>query len=69
MVQRALLLAEEGEVFAVEGSRLSFKVESLCVHGSTPGAVALVEAIRAAFVEAGVGLASFVPVPVLGARA
>jgi len=68
VVRRALLLAEEGDVFAIDGSRLSFKVESLCVRGSPPGAVAVLEAIRAAFVEAGISLASFVPVSVAGAR-
>ncbi len=59
VAQRALLLAEEGEVIAIDGTRLSLRVESICVHGDTPGSVALVEAIRAAFVDAGVDLAAF----------
>lgn len=70
VVQRALLLAVEGEVVAIDGTRLSLRVESLCVHGDTPGAVALAEAIRAAFLDAGVSLASFVSVQVTtGSRA
>lgn len=70
VAQRALLLAVEGEVVAIDGTRLSLEVESLCVHGDTAGAVALAEAIRAAFFDADVSLASFVPVQITtGSRA
>jgi 5-oxoprolinase (ATP-hydrolysing) subunit A len=70
VVHRALLLAVEGEVVAIDGARLSLGAESLCLHGDTPGAVALAEAIRAAFLDAGVSLASFVSISITtGARA
>jgi UPF0271 protein len=59
VARRALLLAEQGEVIAIDGTRLSLRVESICVHGDTPGSVALAKAIRTAFVDAGVGLAPF----------
>ncbi|GIH13296.1 LamB/YcsF family protein [Rugosimonospora africana] len=36
-------------------------VESLCVHGDTPGAVALARAVRAALTDAGVPLEPFQP--------
>jgi 5-oxoprolinase (ATP-hydrolysing) subunit A len=36
-------------------------VESLCVHGDTPGAVEMARRIRAALDSAGVRLAPFVP--------
>jgi 5-oxoprolinase (ATP-hydrolysing) subunit A len=64
VVERALRLAQEGEMVAIDCTRLGLAAESLCVHGDTPGAVALVEGIRAAFADAGITLAPFVPVPV-----
>jgi UPF0271 protein len=39
--------------------RLASSVDSLCVHGDTPGAVALARAVRTALEEAGVALAPF----------
>jgi UPF0271 protein len=57
-------------VVAIDGTRLSLGAESLCLHGDTPGAVPLAEAILAAFLDAGVNLASFVSVSIAtGARA
>lgn len=63
-VQRALRLAQDGEVTAIDGTRVAVTAESLCVHGDTPGAVSLVQRIRAAFADNGVALAPFVAVPV-----
>ena len=37
-----------GEVVAVDGSVLPVPVASICVHGDTPGAVAIARAVRAA---------------------
>jgi UPF0271 protein len=64
VVERALRLAQQGEMIAIDGTRVGLAAESLCVHGDTTGAVALVEGIRTAFADAGITLAPFVPVPV-----
>jgi UPF0271 protein len=53
VVQRAVRLAQDGEVVAVDGTVLPMKVESLCVHGDTPGAVSLARQVRAALEHAG----------------
>jgi UPF0271 protein len=53
VVQRAVRLAQDGEVAAVDGTVLAMKVESLCVHGDTPGAVSLARQVRAALEHAG----------------
>lgn len=58
--QRAIRLAQYGEVLAIDGTPVAVAAESLCVHGETPGAVPLIEGIRDAFAEAGIPLASFV---------
>jgi UPF0271 protein len=49
----------QGDVVAVDGTRLHQPVESICVHGDTPGAVTLATAVRAALTEAGAAPAPF----------
>lgn len=58
---RAVRLAVDREVTATDGSTIRIPARSLCVHGDTPGAVALAGAVRAALEAAGVPLAPFVP--------
>ena len=57
---RARCLALEGRVTAVDGSWLALSVSSICLHGDTPGAVALARAVRRALASAGVTLRPFV---------
>lgn len=59
VVRRAVGLAERGELVAVDGTVLTCRARSLCVHGDTPGAVAHARAVRAALESAGVRLAPF----------
>jgi 5-oxoprolinase (ATP-hydrolysing) subunit A len=56
---RALRMATEGRVETAGGGDVAVEVRSLCVHGDTPGAVALARAVRAALEEAGVALEAF----------
>jgi 5-oxoprolinase (ATP-hydrolysing) subunit A len=46
-------------VLAVDGSEVGCAVESVCVHGDTPGAVELARAVREALTGAGVPVAPF----------
>jgi UPF0271 protein len=59
VAHRAVRLAVHGSVLAVDGSEVACTVESLCVHGDTPGAVELAHAVRGALTTAGVSLAPF----------
>lgn len=59
VVERVVRMAVEGTVAAVDGTQVALKARSVCVHGDTPGAVALVGAVRAALSEAGVALEPF----------
>lgn len=61
VVERAVRLALVGEAEAIDGTVIASPVESLCVHGDTPGAVEMARRIRAALDSAGVRLAPFVP--------
>lgn len=44
--QRALRMAAEGRIIAVDGSSIDIEAQTLCVHGDTPSAVDLVRTIR-----------------------
>ncbi|MFE9102815.1 LamB/YcsF family protein [Actinomadura geliboluensis] len=59
VVQRAVRMAVDGTVVAVDGSEVSLKARSICVHGDTPGAVSLAQSVRSALSGAGVALESF----------
>lgn len=43
---RALRMATEGKVTAVDGSEIDLVAQTICVHGDTPGAVEMVRTIR-----------------------
>lgn len=61
VVARALLMAVDQRVIALDGTVLPHPVDSICLHGDTPGAVALAVAVRQALEGAGVSLRSFIP--------
>ena len=48
VVERAVRLAREGVIVAVDGTELAVAADSLCLHGDTPEAVANARAVAAA---------------------
>ncbi len=46
VAERALMIAKEGKIRAVDGSEIPLEAQTLCVHGDTPGAVDLAKRIR-----------------------
>ncbi len=58
--QRAVSLALEHGVEAVDGAWTPVTVETLCIHGDSPGAAATAAAVRGALETAGVEVAPFV---------
>jgi UPF0271 protein len=56
---RVVTMVREGAVIAMSGRRLPVGIDSICVHGDTPGAVAMARAVRDALAEAGVALRPF----------
>lgn len=56
---RAVRLAVDGVVTATDGRELAVRADSLCVHGDTSGAPALLRAIREALDIHGVAVAPF----------
>jgi len=59
VAERAVRMATDGVVVAVDGTALLMPVESVCVHGDTPGAAELARAVRAALTAAGVDVRPF----------
>ena len=56
VARRALLMAAEGVVVAVDGTRIPLEAQTICVHGDTPSAVELVRSIRETFKSEGIVL-------------
>jgi 5-oxoprolinase (ATP-hydrolysing) subunit A len=56
---RAAQIATSRVLLAEDGQEVTVPVRSLCVHGDTPGAVALARAVRASLERAGVRVVPF----------
>ena len=54
--RRALQMARDGSVTAVDGTRIALSAQTLCVHGDNPEALALVKTIRETLTGAGIRL-------------
>ncbi|MFY9655020.1 MAG: 5-oxoprolinase subunit PxpA [Methylocystis sp.] len=59
IVARALTMLEEGAIVTRSGARLKTPIDSICVHGDTPGAVSIARALREALEAAGWRVQSF----------
>ena len=55
---RAVAMARDGSVVAVDGRRIRVQADTICIHGDTPGAPALARKIRDSLVSAGIGVAA-----------
>jgi 5-oxoprolinase (ATP-hydrolysing) subunit A len=60
VAERAVSLAVDHRVATVDGGWFPIDASSICVHGDTPGSVALAGRVRDALTKAGVALAPFV---------
>jgi UPF0271 protein len=58
VARRAVRLAREGKVTAADGTEVTVRADTICIHGDTPGAPELVRALRAALTREGVELRS-----------
>ena len=61
IASRAVRMVTDGVVTAIDGSDVPIAAESICVHGDTPGAVAIAAAVRGALEGAGVDVRPFMP--------
>jgi UPF0271 protein len=56
VVERAVRMVTQGRVTATDGSEVALEVDTLCTHGDTPGAQALVRRLRAGLESQGVAV-------------
>ena len=54
VVNRAMLIAAERAVTAIDGTRIQLDADTICIHGDTPGAASMAAWIRAGLQSAGV---------------
>jgi UPF0271 protein len=54
VAKRALKMALEGKVIAIDGTEIRLQADTLCVHGDNPAAVEMVKRIRQELKDAGV---------------
>lgn len=59
IARRVLDMVESGTVTAIDGSTIRVEVQSVCVHGDSPGAVGIATAVRSELLAAGVDVAAF----------
>jgi 5-oxoprolinase (ATP-hydrolysing) subunit A len=59
VAERAVRMAVDRTVVAVDGSVVPCEVRSICLHGDTPGAVDLARAVRSALGDAGLDVVPF----------
>ena len=63
IADRALAMVKSGAIIAQSGERIAVGVDSICVHGDHPDAVAMARAVRRHLEAAGVKLAPFARKP------
>ena len=56
---RAVAVASGRPIEAIDGSLVSLDATTLCVHGDSPGAALIAQAVRRALESVGVTVASF----------
>jgi len=56
---RIAAMVKESAIISVSGRRINVGIDSICVHGDTPGAVVAAQTVRRRLAEAGVALAPF----------
>ncbi|WP_181313054.1 LamB/YcsF family protein [Nocardioides campestrisoli] len=61
IARRCVAMAAGEPIEDVNGDPLTLRADSICVHGDTPGAVAIAQQVRAGLEQAGVRLAPFAP--------
>jgi UPF0271 protein len=60
--ERAVAMVLEGAIITNSGKRLAAGIDSICVHGDSPNAVAMAKAVRMRLEQEGIALAPFAPV-------
>ena len=55
--EQAVGLARDGTVVAIDGTKIEVRADTLCIHGDTPGVVAIAKRIQDRFARDGIRIA------------
>jgi 5-oxoprolinase (ATP-hydrolysing) subunit A len=61
VAQRMLRMVRDGVIEAIDGTMTKIEAQSICVHGDSPGAVAIAQRLRALLEESGHAVQPFAP--------
>ncbi|MCM2561471.1 LamB/YcsF family protein [Lutimaribacter sp. EGI FJ00015] len=56
---RVVAMVQEGAIIAASGRRIGARIDTICLHGDTPEAVAIARAVRAGLEDAGIVVERF----------
>ncbi len=59
IADRVVRMVSDGEVVAASGKRIAMTMDTVCIHGDTPGAVEIGRAVRAGLDAAGIRVETF----------
>jgi UPF0271 protein len=59
IAERVAAMVTSGRVTAIDGTQIAVSVESVCVHGDSPGAVQIATAVRDRLAAAGADIRAF----------
>ena len=59
VVDRAIKMARDNKVIAVDGSTIALQADTICLHGDTPGAAEHARVLRRGLEDAGISVASW----------
>jgi UPF0271 protein len=58
VIERAVRMAREGVVRAIDGTEIPMRVRTICTHGDTPGSAEMTSRLRAGLEAAGIAVAA-----------
>lgn len=56
---RIVKMVKDGAIHAVSGRKVKTRIDTICLHGDTPGAVSIAEKVKRTLVDAGIKLKTF----------
>ena len=59
IARRVVRMVQDGAVTSVSGKVIKMKMDTVCIHGDTPGAVEIGRSVRQALKHSGIDVAPF----------
>ncbi|EAQ34760.1 hypothetical protein NB311A_19265 [Nitrobacter sp. Nb-311A] len=59
IARRVVRMLQSGEIISITGKAIKMRMDTVCIHGDTPGAVSIARAVRKALKDNGIEVAPF----------